>query len=233
MRWQRAAILAMAACVGFSGAAAAAPVAGVVIVLQGKPQSQFPGRKDFKPMKMGQFVYEGETVQTRAGERVSVAFTGGAEVRINENSTFVVKSGGGQKPTSLSTTIGQAWTRLLHGKAGLSIRTPTAVCAVRGTEADVESAEVTTVKVYEGLVDVMNEQGKQSLTAGQMTSAAAGQAPAPPRTLRPEDKGTWQDGMKPVGVEEQIERLNKEAQKNRELEIESGGKKVKLKFKKK
>ncbi len=56
--------------------------------------------------------------------------------------------------------------------AGCAAKTPTEEEAY----LRVLNAWTSGVKVYEGLVDVMNEQGKQSLTAGQMTSAAAGQA---------------------------------------------------------
>jgi hypothetical protein len=50
----------------------------------------------------------------------------------------------------------------LHGKAGMQIKSPTAVAAVRGTEADVDVDNRMVVKVYEGLVDVSNDQGSQS-----------------------------------------------------------------------
>lgn len=209
-------------------------VAGVVIVVQGRPQVKRAGTGNYKPLKLNQFLYEGDQVQTMAQDRLSIAFIGGAEVRIDKNSVFTVESGGGQSPTSLKTTIGKAWTRLLHGKAGLNIKTPSAVAAVRGTEADVESAERTTVKVYEGFVDVFNDHGKQALVAGQMTQASMQAAPEPARAMEADERGTWQDGLKSDGVEKQIERLQTEADRRRNLELETkDGKKIKLQFEKK
>ena len=187
-------------------------------------------------LQLNQFVNEGDEIVTKAGEFVSIAFVGGAEVRISENSTFKVESGGGTRPTQLFSSIGKAWTRLLHGKgfSGINIRTPSAVAAVRGTEADVESGERMTVKVYEGHVDVYNDHGKQALVAGQMTRVASAQAaPEPPKAMENDDKESWQDGMKVKNVEKQIRRLQGEADRRRTLELKSkDGKKIKLNLEK-
>ena len=228
--------LAFLLCLGSAPARAAGEVvAGVVIVVKGAPSIKRRGSKDTKPLKLNQYVNEGDELVTKAGEFASIAFIGGAEVRISESSAFVVEAGGGQKPTQLFTTIGKAWTRLLHGHSGINIRTPNAVAAVRGTEADVESGEHTTVKVYEGFVDVYNDHGKQALTAGQITHVANAQAaPEPPKTMTASDKQNWQDSVKGEGVEKQILRLQKEADRRRSLELKTkDGKKIKLNLEKK
>jgi hypothetical protein len=223
-------------CLGSAPVRAASEVvAGVVIVLKGAPSIKPRGASETRPLKLNQYVNEGDRLVTKTGEYASIAFIGGAEVRISERSIFVVESGGGQTPTQLFTTIGKAWTRLLSGQAGINIRTPTAVAAVRGTEADVESGERTTVKVYEGHVDVYNDHGKQSLTAGQMTRvASAAAAPEPPKTMTAADRQTWQDALKGQGVLKQIQRLHKEADRRRTLELKTrDGKKIKLNLEKK
>jgi hypothetical protein len=216
----------------------AAPVAGVVIAVQGKPLLRKAGRQEFGALKRDAFIYEGDMLKTGAQDRAAVAFTGGAEVRLAENSNFTVEAGGGRGATLLRTAGGQAWTRLLHGLAGLEIRTPEAVCSVRGTEADVESRERLTVKVYDGHVDVFNDKGRQSLFAGQMTQVAGAQsAPQPPREMGAGEKGTWQDAIKTGDAQRQLERLRKEAAKNRDVDLEFShdgkSKKVKLHLQKK
>ncbi len=214
------------------------PAAGVVVAIVGKPRVQSADKAGMKALKLNQFVYEGDTIETRNGERVSLALIGGAEFRINENSSFEVESGGGSKPASLKTKLGQAWTRLLHGHAGLLMRGPIAVASVRGTEADVDIGKRMTVKVYEGLVDVYNDQGRSSLKAGEMTQVGgAGQAPEAPRPMGANDYGNWQSQLLPVNLDQNIERLNKEADRIRNLElnmIDKGGKQksIKLKFEK-
>lgn len=233
-------VLAMLLALAAAAARAAAPVAGVVISIEGKPQFQRAGEKKFQPLKFNEMLREGDTVKTGAGMRVAVAFVGGAELRINEESTFVLESGGGSKPTSVYTKFGNAWTRLLHGKSDMRVRTPTAVAAVRGTEADVNYGEgPMTVKVYEGFVDVMNDKGTTALKAGQQTSVAgAGQAPEAAKDMAAADYGTWQNGLKAANLNKSLKLLDEAAVKDRALDIEMKDKdgrpkKVRMKFEKK
>lgn len=225
---------------GASFARAAAPVAGVVISIEGRPEFQRAGEKAFKPLKFNEMLREGDTVKTGKGMRVAVAFVGGAELRINEDSTFVLESGGGSKPTSVFTKFGNAWTKLLHGRSDMRVRTPTAVAAVRGTEADVNYGDgPMTVKVYEGFVDVMNDQGTTALKAGQQTSVAgAGAAPEAAKDMTAADYGTWQDGLKAANLNKSLKLLDAAAVKDRALDLEMKDKdgkpkKVRMRFEKK
>jgi len=201
------------------------PVVGVVVAVNGKPQHKPYDKSSWQNLKMNAFVYEGDVVRTAKGEQAAIALVGGAEFRINEASEYAMEaSPTGMEPARLFAKVGQAWTRLLHGKAKVSIRSSMAVCSVRGTEADVDVGERMTVKVYDGLVDVANPQGSQSLTAGQLTQVAPGGAPEAPRTMNPGDYGTWQNGLTPANLDKNLNRLDKEADRVRKLQ---------LKFKKK
>src|SRR5438093_713719 len=73
----------------------AVPVAGVVVAVDGRPEVKAKGTDKFKRVKLNQFVYEGDNLKTGAGEKVAIAFIGGAEFKMNENSEFEVQSGGG------------------------------------------------------------------------------------------------------------------------------------------
>lgn len=210
---------------GLSAAPTQKPVAGIIIAVTGAPmiKASADGKRD--KLKLQQMVYEGDVIKTNRGDKAAIAFVGGAEMRINENSEFSVESGGGSRPTSVFTRGGEAWTRLLHGKAGMNIRSPLAVAAVRGTEADIDVAARMTVKVYEGLVDVQNQHGLQSLRAGMMTEVGGpGQAPAAPRSMTPADFKNWQEGLKPKDIDKSLERLNGEAEKSRTLNLKFKGK---------
>lgn len=217
-----------------SAEAAKSAVAGVVTAAYGKPEVKRSGEERFERVKINAFVYEGDTLRTKRREMVALAFVGGAEMRINEESVFLVEKGGGIMPSRVRTRIGQAWTRLLHGRAQVEIATSQAVASVRGTEADVEAGDRMTVKVYDGYVNVSNEHGSQDVSAGQMTQVGSqGAAPEAPRAMTAADRDPWFESIKPSDVEGQVDRLNKEAERVKELEIESGGKKIKLKFEKK
>ncbi len=214
-------------------AAAKEAVAGVVVDVRGRPvvvakknRSRLKGltgvarKKAGKRMRHNKFVYEGDVIITNRSERVAIAFVGGAEVRINENSEFVVESGGGRTPTSLFTRVGQAWTRMLHGKAGMQIRTPLAVAAVRGTEADIDMRKRLDVKVYEGHVDLSNKYGTTRLRAGMMSSVSgAGMAPSRAARMRSGQQGTWQNGLTPKRLQKNLRRLQKKADRERKVQF--------------
>jgi hypothetical protein len=204
---------------GYALPAAAAPVAGIVVSVEGKPESKVPGGS-YKRMKVNQMVHDGDIVRTEKGERVGIAFVGGAELRINENSEFEIQSGGGAKPVSVKTRLGDVWTRLIGKHSGIQIRTPAAVAAVRGTECDVNVNERVDVKVYDGHVDLENEKGSTRLVAGQQASVAGvGEAPTAAQKMAPSDYGTWQNGLQPVDLEKSLGLLNKAADKSRTLEL--------------
>ncbi|MDX6771022.1 MAG: FecR family protein [Elusimicrobiota bacterium] len=235
LRGALAAALLLAAAVA---PLSAAPVAGVVVSLEGRPQSK-TGSGSYKRMKLNQIVHEGDLVKTDKGERVGIAFVGGAELRINERSEFEIQSGGGAKPVTVKTRLGDVWTRLIGKHSGIHIRTPAAVAAVRGTECDVNVNERVDVKVYDGHVDLTNEKGTTALRAGQQASVAgAGEAPSAAQAMAKSDYGTWQNGLQPVDLNKSLELLNKAADKSRTLELEmkdkdGQSKKVKLNFEKK
>lgn len=223
-----------------SALAAASPVAGVVISYEGKPEVQRDGEKDYRALKFNDMLHEGDRVKTGHGVRVGIAFVGGAELRINEDSVFKMESGGGSKPTSVFTEVGNAWTRLLHGRSGMRVRTPNAVAAVRGTEADVNCGNgPMTVKVYEGFVDVMNDKGTTALKAGQQTSVAGGgQAPQAAQTMSPQDYGTWQNALKAADLKKSLKILDAASVKQRTLDLDMKGKdgkpkKLRMNFEKK
>jgi hypothetical protein len=223
--WTRAVVAGLAACALLAAVPARAdsPVAGVVVSLEGHPQLKAVGSDSYKRTKINDMVHEGDTLKTGHGERVGVAFVGGAELRVNEDSVFTVQSGGSaDKPTSVFTSLGDAWTRLISGHAGpgIQVRSPVAVAAVRGTEADIDVSDRMAVKVYEGHVDVMNDKGKTTLTKGQQSSVSgAGQAPAPASKMSPTDYRSWQDGVKPKDLDKSLKLLNAAADKTRTLEI--------------
>jgi ferric-dicitrate binding protein FerR (iron transport regulator) len=211
-----------------------AAVAGVVVSVEGKPEAKAPGGS-YKRMKVNQMVYEGDLVKTDKGERVGIAFIGGAELRINEGSEFEIQSGGGAKPVSVKTRLGDVWTRLIGKHSGIMIRTPAAVAAVRGTECDVNVGEHVDVKVYDGHVDLENEKGTTALHAGQQASVGGvGEAPGSAQEMAKNDFGTWQNGLQPADLQKSLDILNKAADEARTLELKTkDGKSLKMNFKKK
>ena len=208
-------------------AAAAGAVNAIVVYVKGDAQVKRAGVDTYSALALNDLLYAGDEVQTGQSSMVSLATKGGAEVRINENSFFNIESRNKVREL-LHLVGGQLWTRMLHKMASLDVKTPSAVCAIRGTEADIEQRSLLTVKVYEGHVDVENSSGKQSLTAGQMsTVAGAGSAPAAAKQMSASEVGNWQDGAANKDIQKFLDKLlaaSGGGQKKLKLRIDKDGK---------
>lgn len=238
----KAAAVAMCACL-VTGVLAIIPdsaqgagkAAAIVTFVKGKVQLKRAGSEKYEKLKVNTMLYEGDAVRVKRWARAGLVLSGGAEVRLNSNSYFELVEGGKDQKVKMS--LGQIWTKMLHKMARLNVHTPTAVIAVRGTEADVEMRKIMTVKVYEGEVDVMNDYGKQSLTAGQVSRVAdAASAPSAPREMKQSEYETWQGKIKVKDIDKFIEMLKAEMpdEKTLEFDIEKGDeiRKTKVKLKK-
>ncbi len=193
-----AACAALAACcvAGWGARAYSAPAAAVTVYVSGDVQVKRYGEGKFSALSVSDMLYGGDVVKTGKESMAGIVTKGGAEVRLNADSSFEV-SREGKLREMLRLTFGQLWTRMLTKMSKLNVRTPSAVCAVRGTEADIEQRSLLTVKVYEGHVDVQNSLGRQELHAGQMTTVAgANAAPAAARKMSASEEGKWQNEVK-------------------------------------
>lgn len=213
----------------------------VVVALKGKVSLLRAGKKVAVPAKKGDFVYEGDTLTTGPDSLADVALTGGAEVRINAKSTFKLDGAAANGTQKGEMNEGQIWSRLLHGHAEFHVTTPNAVAAVRGTEADIDVHGDLTVKVYDGVVDVINSYGRSTLTQGQSTTVHGTSAPpAPPHAMGPGEVGTWQHGISADDKTKQdlLNKLQQEAgsapEKTLKMTVDENGKQktIRIKFKK-
>ncbi len=204
----------------------AGKMAAVVIFVLGDVKIKHADDKDYSELKLNDALQPGDSIKTGPGAKASLVSKGGAELRINENSTFNIP-GKSKVQEMYDLTVGQVWGRMLHKMAKLNVRTPSAVCAVRGTEADIEQKDTLTVKVYEGHVDLTNAQGKQSLHAGQIsTVAGAGAAPAAPRQMSSSEVGKWQEGIDVKDMTKYMDEVGLSGKDSKKLKIklEKGGK---------
>jgi hypothetical protein len=176
---------AVAACV-LSGAALAqdaggdhwdarlTAVAGEVVVHPAGGGDEVAGEADM-PLE------EGDRVTTSAGATAEISLDGESLISLRENSDFTLENT--QKSASIfSLSSGSLLAKIEKlGSRSMSVRSPTAVAAVRGTEfgVDVEN-ESSHVGVFdEGRVEVSGAAGgSQVLTPNQETSVPRGQAPA-------------------------------------------------------
>ena len=136
---------------------------GAVDVRQGAAGS-------WRPVTGEESISAGQEVRTHKNSTAQLVFSDGSRVQINNFSIFAVDKTD-VKEASFSLKLGKiraAFAGLLSSR--VSIRTPTAVCAVRGTVFDVGvDAKNTTVTMAEGVLEVKDNNGKQAVVTSEET----------------------------------------------------------------
>jgi len=111
---------------------------------------------------------KGDVVRTRDGTAM-ITFFGSSDVTLGKNSEFVIGDVNSEN-TIFDLNFGRMWAWIEKlNKQKFSVRTPTAVHAVRGTEFVLEydkNTETSSVYLYEGTLDIATETGLVELTAG-------------------------------------------------------------------
>lgn len=114
---------------------------------------------------------DGDSVRTRRASTAEIRMDDNSRVMLAPKSTFVLSSEN-EKKVSVGLLIGRlrSWVRKFSKK--FEVRTPTAVCAVRGTDFAVFADESgnTRVEVYDGTVMASDSSGNDVLVhSGQFT----------------------------------------------------------------
>jgi len=130
---------------------------------------------------------QGDRIATSADASAEISLDGASLITLSENSDFTLENT--RKSASIfSLTLGSLMAKIQKlGTQSLSVRSPTSVAAVRGTEfaVDVEGDQSHVGVFDEGRVEVQGSAGgTEVLTPNQETSVARGQAPQKAAPLR-------------------------------------------------
>ncbi|MEK7232693.1 MAG: FecR family protein [Elusimicrobiota bacterium] len=123
------------------------------------------GAYTWAQISSGQVLAPGDQIKTTTGARATVTFDDASRVELNAGSSLTLKeaapraSGVELKLGSLKAWISKSLNRRF------SVRTPTAVCSVRGTEfgVDVDGSGDTRVRMFSGLLAVADKSGNEVL----------------------------------------------------------------------
>lgn len=124
----------------------------------------------------GHVLGPGDEIKTGRGSRTVLQFDDGSKVEIGPNGSFQLEEA---RPDSAAMKFNLGFMKAWVSKAlarRFQVRTPTAVCSVRGTEFGVNVADGgnTAVNVFSGLVGVGDMKGNEVLLAeGQSVSVTA------------------------------------------------------------
>ncbi|MBI5598046.1 MAG: FecR domain-containing protein [Elusimicrobia bacterium] len=152
--------------------------AGVTIsALTGTAQVRRPNTVSWNEVPTNYVLGAGDELKTDRSSRVTLTFDDGSRVELGPNSSYVLQeTKAGESSMTLSFGRLKAWVTKAASRR-FSVRTPTAVCSVRGTEFGVDVAQDgrTSVELFTGLLGVQDQKGNEVLLKdGQRVDVDAG-----------------------------------------------------------
>jgi len=167
---------------GLTAAPAIAGETGCVYDLKGEVMTMKAGQAAWAAAKKGLPVAEGDRLKTGPRAWCEILFKDGSFIKMEEESETAaeaLRSTAEERLFSFSFLKGKAlWmaAKIKSRATSFSVRTPSAVCAVRGTDFSiiVSTSGGTTVGLFEGKVAVSGAAQEKELLAGEEASAGAG-----------------------------------------------------------
>jgi tetratricopeptide (TPR) repeat protein len=168
---------------------------GQIVALQGRVEHTPAGQDAWGPAALRQPLFVLDRVRTQASSRAAVLFVDETQVRLNAGAVLMVQEvrRGAGSPTLLDLAKGEGWFRTKNPASGLTVKTPAASAAIRGTEINVSVGTdgETVLTVVEGAAEFFNDFGRVTATVGEQAVARPGQAPVKRTILNPEDAVQW------------------------------------------
>lgn len=139
----------------------------------------------------------GYFVRTGDLSRMAILFRDETQVRLNQNSQLQIKAVGGSgkaDDTVLRLNAGRSWSQTKNVPRSLTMETPAATAAIRGTDWELEVDEATgrsTLTVLSGSVEFFNEQGNVTVNRNEQSVAEPGKAPVKTILVNPRARVQW------------------------------------------
>ena len=110
------------------------PVAGSVIARKAGEEVRFVDVTNWRVVDLNQDLLDGDVLRTNATGQLAILFADRTQVRLGRNSALQVKKMSQTGDTILNLQSGTIWARAQRGGQGLTIETPAAAAAIRGTD---------------------------------------------------------------------------------------------------
>ncbi|MGO7588406.1 FecR domain-containing protein [Rhizobium leguminosarum] len=167
----------------------ATPVAGSVIARKTGEEVRFIDVSNWRVVDIHQDLLTGDVLRTNANGQLAIVFSDHTQVRLGRNSSLQVKKMAASGDTTLELQSGTIWARAERGGQGLTVETPAAAAAIRGTDWTMTvEGNKTSMIVLEGRVALTNPQGSVEVNEGEGAVATIGQAPSKIISVNPDDR---------------------------------------------
>ncbi|MBI4248005.1 MAG: FecR domain-containing protein [Elusimicrobia bacterium] len=159
--------------------------ATVVSAARGRVEFKESGERRWRRVRVPQTLSSGDQVRTGWVSSAEIRFDDGSKMVVGANGSFMLeKSESALQQVRMNLGKLRAWVRKRSARS-FRVQTPTAVCAVRGTEFSVDVARGsgnTRVDLYNGLLAVSDNRGRELLlTPNQSVQVTPGGMSAPRR----------------------------------------------------
>lgn len=176
-------------------APAATTTAAEIVSLQGKGEVREASVVSWRDAAVRQKLIEGSFVRTGDSSRMAVLLVDQTQVRLAANSMLQIKQAGDNRDraTVINQSAGRSWTQSKNVPNQMTVETPTAIAAIRGTDWElvVDPDGTSTLTVLSGEVHFSNDQGSVSIGAGEQARAQKGVAPVKRVLQNPRDRVQW------------------------------------------
>lgn len=182
-------------------------IGGKLVQVQGQVTVCRGQNPVWEPAALDMDLYEGDAVQTGPLSRAAILCVDESQIKLNENTIFVLKSATpsprlpwGQVLPAAAAALslyqvpqGEIWLRNSNEKFRFELETPALTAAVRGTEFNLRVAKdgFTSLALLAGSLVLRNPLGEVSLAPGEEGLARPGEPPSKRVLVQPEDAVQW------------------------------------------
>lgn len=157
--------------------AQAADPAAQVVSVEGKAEYREAVQTSWRSAAIKQPLFPTDFVRTLDVSKMAIVFSDRTQLALGANSTLQIKEAGARTVVNLNK--GKSWTQSKTAPGGLTMETPSALAAIRGTDWEmvVDDDGTSTLSVFSGEVDLSNDQGSVRVGPREQARAERGRAP--------------------------------------------------------
>ncbi|OGS20677.1 MAG: hypothetical protein A2252_04705 [Elusimicrobia bacterium RIFOXYA2_FULL_39_19] len=196
-------------------------IVATIKVVMGNVKVLPNGEKKKIDAKETMLLSPGDVVETSGKSYATLIMANGAQIKINEKTKMNIEMpvGSEEAGSRVNVKVGQIWAKIISGRQ-FYVKTPTAVCSIRGTELDVKVDESgqSEVMVFEGIVEVKNDYGVVQVNKEEKTVLKPNVAPQAPVMVDVTKVEKWQEVI--VSKEEKKEEKKVEKKKEEKAKEE-------------
>ena len=188
-----AAAVVLGALLSPAGAFAQPKAEAEIASITGQGEVREFQQRDWTAAKVKQALFASNYVRTLAMSRMALLYSDGTQEQLSANTVIQIIGTPGTQPASTRLERGRAWTQSKTTPTGVTMQTPWAAAAIRGTDWEMEVADNgdATLSVFSGEVEFYNEHGRVVVRPGEQAHVERGKAPVKLRLQVSRERIQW------------------------------------------